>query len=133
MFVVAVASAIAAVVAGAALALGGAGPRVLGPLRAFALAAVVATVLGHLLPEAVEGGGALVLVAFAAALAAPGVIAKLVPHDHGVATELAYVSLLLHKVTDGVALGAAIAPGQPRHWDVIAARFTQILAGDTES
>jgi len=121
MFFFAIAAAVAAVVGGAALALGGAGPRVLGPLRAFALAAVIATVLGHLLPEAVEGGGALVLVAFGVALAAPGVIARAARHQHGVATELAYVSLLLHKVTDGVALGAAIAPGQPRHWDVIAA------------
>jgi uncharacterized membrane protein YraQ (UPF0718 family) len=88
---------------------------------------VVATVLAHLLPEAVEGGGALVLVAFAAALAAPGAIARIATwggggaHDHRLATELAYASLLLHKVTDGVALGAAVAPGQPRHWDVIAA------------
>jgi uncharacterized membrane protein YraQ (UPF0718 family) len=121
------ATAIAAVVGGAALALAGAGARVLGPLRAFALAAVIATVAGHLLPEAVDGGGALVLVAFAAALAAPGVITRLVSsgagaaHDHALATELAYVSLLLHKVTDGVALGVAAAPGPSRHWDVIAA------------
>jgi uncharacterized membrane protein YraQ (UPF0718 family) len=123
----AIASAVAAVVGGAALALAGAGPRVIAPLRAFALAAVIATVLGHLLPEAVAGRGAIVLIAFAAALVAPGVIARLAAHEgheHGhasFATELAYVSLLLHKLTDGVALGAALAPGQPRHWDVIAA------------
>src|SRR6185312_14272475 len=65
------------------------------------------------------------LVAFGAALAAPGVIARIAArgggHDHKRATELAYISLLLHKLTDGVALGAAMAPGQPRHWDVIAA------------
>jgi len=120
----ALAAALAAVLAGAALALGGAGPRVIAALRAFALAAVIATVVGDLLPEAVRAGGAAVLVAFAIALAAPGVMAQLASrggHDHGLATELAYVSLLLHKITDGVALGAALAPGQARHWDVIAA------------
>ncbi|MCE9580367.1 MAG: ZIP family metal transporter, partial [Deltaproteobacteria bacterium] len=126
----ALASMVVAVSAGAALALAGAGPRTLAPLRAFALAAVVATVVVHLLPEAIAAGGGAVLVAFAVALAVPGIFARIANlaasrgrpvRGQRLAAELAYASLLLHKVTDGIAVGAALAPGQPAHWDVIIA------------
>jgi hypothetical protein len=126
----ALASMVAAVAAGAALALAGAGPRTLAPLRAFALAAVIATVAVHLLPEAIADGGGAVLIGFAIALAVPGVVARIAnlaagrgraARGHRLAAELAYASLLLHKITDGIAVGAAVAPGQPHHWDVVVA------------
>jgi len=123
-----------AVVAGALLALSGAGARAMVPLRSFALAAVIATVIAHLLPEALAGGGRAVLLLFAAAVAAPGVLARLTARrgDHdmhrrddpaALAVELAYASLLLHKVTDGVALGTALGPSHlgHGHWDVVLA------------
>jgi uncharacterized membrane protein YraQ (UPF0718 family) len=124
-----------AVAAGAGLALGGMGNRAMVPLRSFALAAVVATVAVHLLPEALAEGGTAVLAVFAAAAVAPALLARLTSGkgDHdlhlgpsrgaGLAVELAYVSLLLHKVTDGVALASALGTSHAghHHWDVVLA------------
>jgi uncharacterized protein len=126
---------VVAVVSGAALALSGIGARAMVPLRSFALAAVVATVVAHLLPEALAEGGAGVLVVFALAAIAPALLARVGSGhgDHdlplgparggGFAVELAYASLLLHKVTDGVALGTAVGASHDGHdhWDVVLA------------
>jgi uncharacterized membrane protein YraQ (UPF0718 family) len=134
MWIAAITSCLA-VAAGAALALGGIGKRAMVPLRSFALAAVVATVAVHLLPEALGEGGTAVLAVFALAALAPAVLARLTSGkgDHdlhlgpsrgaGLAVELAYVSLLLHKVTDGVALASALGTSHAghHHWDVVLA------------
>lgn len=134
MWIAAITSCLA-VAAGAALALGGIGKREMVPLRSFALAAVVATVAVHLLPEALGEGGTAVLAVFALAALAPAVLARLTSGkgDHdlhlgpsrgaGLAVELAYVSLLLHKVTDGVALASALGTSHAghHHWDVVLA------------
>jgi uncharacterized membrane protein YraQ (UPF0718 family) len=134
MWIAAITSCLA-VAAGAALALGGIGKRAMVPLRSFALAAVVATVAVHLLPEALGAGGTAVLAVFALAALAPALLARVTSGkgDHdlhlgpsrgaGLAVELAYVSLLLHKVTDGVALASALGTSHAghHHWDVVLA------------
>jgi|GEM_PF-742743 len=95
------------------------------PLRVFALISVAAIVLLHLLPEAILGGGALVLVAFAIAFAAPALWPRFSrargrqPKADGRLTlEVAYISLLVHKLSDGIALGVVInqAGGLDGYW-----------------
>ncbi|MCC7536260.1 MAG: hypothetical protein IT379_08605, partial [Deltaproteobacteria bacterium] len=75
---VALALSILSVAAGALLATT---PRVravgLGPIRTFALSAAGIAVLGHLLPEAVDGLGVVAFFAFTGALAAPWLIERI--------------------------------------------------------
>jgi uncharacterized membrane protein YraQ (UPF0718 family) len=107
---VALAVPLVAVAAGTLLALaGGARPRVLVPVRSFALAAVLFVVVTHLLPEAIEAGGPWALVVFAAGVAAPQLIGRIgtsVGRHARVATELGFLGVVLHQIGDGLALGA---------------------------
>src|SRR5690606_20002842 len=89
--------------------------RILGPIRTFGLTASMAVVLLHLLPEAYAARGGLALIAFVAALLAPGVIRSAMgaltiwQNDKSaewVTLRITYVSLLVHSVADGVALAA---------------------------
>jgi uncharacterized membrane protein YraQ (UPF0718 family) len=85
----------------------------LGPLRSFAIAAVLATAVFQLLPESVSEVGAGALAAFAAALAVPSVIGGIArrvsprtAEGHTVwAIELGYIALLAHQLAEGLVLG----------------------------
>jgi hypothetical protein len=122
-------TAIVSVLVGAALGLVGSG-RVLGPIRALALGASIATVFGVLMPEAVAAGGALVLLPFCFGLLVPGLFERfgsgLVRADgHAVALELSYAGLLVHQLGDGLAMGAFAGEAHEghAHWEVLAAVF----------
>ncbi len=116
-----------AVTIGTSLArLGGAKPGILLPIRAFALAAVVTAVSLHLLPEALDGAGMIVLAAFAAGLWLPMLLARRrgardrLLHRR-LASELGFLAVLVHQVGDGLALGA-LGTGMHSghaHWDVL--------------
>ncbi|HPH66426.1 MAG TPA: hypothetical protein PLF40_11795, partial [Kofleriaceae bacterium] len=63
---------LASVVAGVLLTLAGAArPNVLLPLRSFAMAALLASVLMHLLPDAIAGAGGWTLLAFVGGIVLP--------------------------------------------------------------
>jgi uncharacterized membrane protein YraQ (UPF0718 family) len=110
---VALAVPLLAVAVGTLLALaGGASPRVLVPVRSFALAAVLVAVVTHLVPEAIAVGGPWTLAVFAAGVAAPSLLGKLGRNGgtktagHArVATELGFLGVVLHQIGDGLALG----------------------------
>lgn len=120
----ALAIALGSVAAGAAL--GALSSRVTkeatGPIQLFALSAAVAVVFAHLLPEAYREVGPASLVAFAIAMGTPlalDVITRHVrasdapghhPPGGDASLELGYGGLLVHKVGDGLALGAAAGP-----------------------
>ena len=135
---VAVLCAIASVALGAALGLA---PRVGRPLmsgvQTFAMAAGMAVVVVHLLPESAETLGAWAFAAFFAGAAAPLVVEAMLgghhhhdhhhdhlDHDHDdhghaaaldVATEMGYLGLLCHQLGDGIGLSmtglsAALGP-----------------------
>jgi uncharacterized membrane protein YraQ (UPF0718 family) len=116
---------IAALAIGTWMALAGAAqPRVLSPLRSFALASVLVAIALHLLPEALARGGPGVLAVFAVGVLAPSMLGRLVaavrgpggdPHG-ALATALGVAGVLLHQVSDGVALGSVA--GGDAHWDV---------------
>jgi hypothetical protein len=95
--------------AGALLGLGGR-VRSLGPLRTFALASALAVVLAQLLPDALGAIGLWALVLFVASLALPSLLgkasARLGRANGTIGLELGYAGLVLHKVADGVGLGA---------------------------
>lgn len=117
-----------AVTLGTALSvIGGSRPRVLLPIRAFALAAVVASVSLHLVPEALAAVGAWVLIAFAAGLWLPLWLGHLRRdlaergRHRQVASELGFAAVLVHQVGDGVALGAlgTSAGTAGANWDLL--------------
>ncbi len=94
-----------------------------GSLRTFAVAAVVAVVVVQMLPEAVEPLGGWGLLVFAAAAAAPGLLAPLVRRfarardvsRHGIGAELTFVGFLLHQVAEGLAVGTYATDGHAHH------------------
>jgi uncharacterized protein len=90
-----------------------------GPARTFAFVAALALALGELLPEALAAGGLATVLVFALGWGLPMVLER---HSrragHGGRSavsrwglEAGYVGLLVHKLGDGLALGAAMAPG----------------------
>ncbi|MFW5925117.1 MAG: hypothetical protein ACOCV4_03065 [Myxococcota bacterium] len=97
-----------------ALPAGGAG-RAVGPIQVFALSAALAVVGVHLLPEAYTEAGPLTVAVFLLAFGLPALVdwagERRRLRTHGTNTELGleigYVGLLVHKVGDGLALGAA--------------------------
>jgi hypothetical protein len=95
---------------------------VLAPVRAFAVAAVAVSIAVHLLPEAIDGAGLVVLVVAGAALLAPIVVGRVAAglgdRHRRIAAELGFVAVLLHQLTDGLALGAATGHGG-YHWDLL--------------
>lgn len=122
-------TAVFSVLVGASLGLVGPG-RALGPIRALALGASLATVFGVLIPEAVGDGGALALVPFFLGLLLPGLFERfsgslLRTEGHALGLELGYVGLLVHQLGDGLAMGAFAGPGHAGHghWEVLAAIF----------
>ena len=115
---------------GVAMALfGGAHPRVLSPLRSFALASVLVAIALHLLPEALATAGPAVLVVFVAGVALPSALSRIVgllgggsAAAHGpVAGALAIAGVLLHQAGDGLALASFTGPEHAGHvhWDVV--------------
>lgn len=114
---------IASVVAGTVLALMPRGRDAwMGPMRTFALVAALSVVVLHLLPEALSRVGAFAILAFLAGLLLPEMLGKLgvllwragksEPGENepdkrrDFALEASYFGLLLHRVGDGVGLGA---------------------------
>jgi uncharacterized membrane protein YraQ (UPF0718 family)/zinc transporter ZupT len=105
--------------------IGGARPRILLPIRGFALAAVVTSVAAHLVPEAMSAVGVGALVAFAVGLWLPHWLSqaqrRLAKHsDHRrIAAEVGFVAVLVHQVGDGLALGALGASARGANWDLL--------------
>jgi hypothetical protein len=106
--------------------------RLAGPLRTFALSAVLTVIFLHLLPEALSELGVIALGLFAVTSIVPAWV-RLVrgvwgaSHDaegavHG-GLVAGYVGLLVHHVGDGLGLGAyaALPGGVARHADVMLA------------
>jgi uncharacterized membrane protein YraQ (UPF0718 family) len=125
-----------AVTLGAVLSvIGGTRPRVLLPIRAFALAAVVTAVSIHLVPEALATAGPWSLLAFAFGLWLPLWLGHLRRdmaergRHRRIASELGFVAVLLHQVGDGVALGAlGTSAGDARaNWDVLVGIFAHTV------
>jgi len=123
-----------AVILGGLLALRGASGSVLNPLRSFAVAAIASTVALHILPEAIDVGGPLVLVVTFAALFGPRALTGLAvalrrgrgeapgpDRTRRAALEVAYLAIVLHKVSDGIGLGSAFGPAHEGHvhWGVL--------------
>jgi uncharacterized membrane protein YraQ (UPF0718 family) len=118
-----------AVTAGTALSvIGGPRPRILLPIRGFALAAVVTSVAAHLVPEAMmSSAGVWALLAFAVGLWLPLWLSQLRRDVAGsgkhrqIASELGFAAVLLHQVGDGVALGALGTSHHSGHsnWDLL--------------
>lgn len=91
----------------------------MGPIRTFALMAALSVVVLHLLPEALSMAGAWAILVFILGLLTPELLAKLgvfiwqARHDRpegnsrrDLALEASYFGLLLHRVGDGLGLGA---------------------------
>ncbi len=118
-----------AVAAGTALSvIGGPRPRVLLPIRAFALAAVVTSVVAHLVPDAMMSrAGVWALLAFAVGLWLPLWLSHLRRdmaergRHRRIASELGFAAVLLHQVGDGMALGAlgTSAISGHQNWDIL--------------
>jgi uncharacterized membrane protein YraQ (UPF0718 family) len=127
VFIALVATA-ASVLCGAVLTMmGAARPTVLLPLRSFAMAALLTSVLLHLLPEAVAEAGGWTLIAFVAGVILPNaltVLARPNARQRGHNTVIMVFGLggvLLHQLGDGIALGA-FSSGQHAshvHWDLV--------------
>jgi ZIP family zinc transporter len=100
-----------------------------GPLRSFALAAALAVVITHLVPEALSEIGAWGLLLLAFTVAAPAWLRLFRSgHDHGRhgahgALGAGYAGLMVHHVGDGLGLGAytALPGGALAHFDVLLA------------
>ncbi len=116
----AIAVTLASVLAGTLLALV---PRSrdlwMGPVRTFALMAALSVVVLHLLPEALSEAGAWAILVFIVGLLTPEMLAKVsmflwrAGHDappgqsrRDLALEASYVGVLVHRVGDGIGLGA---------------------------
>lgn len=103
--------------------------RFLDAVRTFAVVSSIAVVVGRLIPHAIDGAGPFVLTVVLAAFFTPWVIERLAnenpAHDHSstLGLELSYWGLVLHKIGDGVALGAITTPAHAghQHGDVVTA------------
>lgn len=120
-------TAFVSVLLGAALGMIGPG-RALGPVRALALGASLATVFGVLVPEAIVTAGGTVLLPFFLGLLVPGLFERfgrshLRTDGTALALELSYVGLILHQVGDGLAMGAFSSQDHQGHvhWEVLVA------------
>jgi uncharacterized membrane protein YraQ (UPF0718 family) len=137
--VLAIVIAIASVAAGAALGMWRREPDVAaGPVHTFALVAALVVVLTQLLPESLAALGFVAAPVFAAGLLLPSLLERLtsrwlgadaLPHDHHhpgghhhphgghnvIGLEVGYLGLLVHKVGDGLALGAYSSEAHSGH------------------
>ena len=110
---IAIAACVLSIALGAALGLlPGRKNRVLGAIRTFGLAAALAVVLTHLLPAAFHTLGLKTLPLFVAGFAFPWGLTRLLARhrkrsqaDH-IALEVDYAGLVLHRLGDGLAMGA---------------------------
>ncbi len=84
------------------------GPRVLGAIRTFALCAVFGVVALHLIPEALDRLGLLGVALFGLGFGVPALVESLSPRAsaHSRSAELGFVGLLVHQLSDGLALWA---------------------------
>jgi hypothetical protein len=121
---------VGSVSAGAALGLLAPGRgRWLDAIRTFAVVSSVAVVVGRLVPDAIRAGGPWVLLAVAVAFLTPWLIERIAKedpeHDHSstMGLELSYWGLMIHKIGDGLALGAFTmgAHAGHHHGDVLTA------------
>ncbi|MBP9085029.1 MAG: permease [Kofleriaceae bacterium] len=137
--VISLVATLASVFAGVLMTLvGAARPTVLLPLRSFAMAALLASVLLHLLPDAIAGAGGATLLAFVAGLVLPNLFSALrawrspTPrrhaHDHlpalghrNLVLLFGISGVLLHQMGDGLALGAFSSGPHAGHvhWDLV--------------
>ena len=91
----------------------GLGDRLKGPLQAFAVAAALAVVLTHLLPESIESiGMVLALGLFLLGMIGPMLIELLshrydTGHGHALDLELGYLGLAAHQMLHGLQIGAS--------------------------
>ncbi len=98
---------------------------ILAPVRAFAVVAVAAAIALHILPEAIDGGGWAVVIVALVGLIAPIVLGRATAaielRHRRVAAELGYVAVLVHQLSDGLALGTATGGGHGdhTHWDLL--------------
>ena len=137
--VISLVATLASVFAGVLMTLvGAARPTVLLPLRSFAMAALLASVLLHLLPDAIAGAGGATLLAFVAGIVLPNIFSSLRAwrspatkrhaHDHlpaqghrNLVLLFGISGVLLHQMGDGLALGAfssGLHAGHV-HWDLV--------------
>ena len=137
--VISLVATLASVFAGVVLTLvGAARPTVLLPLRSFAMAALLASVLLHLLPDAIAGAGGATLLAFVAGIVLPNLVSSLrawrspTPrrhaHDHlpgrghrNLVLLFGISGVLLHQMGDDLALGAFSSGPHAGHvhWDLV--------------
>ncbi len=84
------------------------GPRVLGAIRTFALCAVLGVVALHLIPEALDRLGVLGVLLFVIGLGVPALVERVGPRAsaHSRSAELGFAGLLVHQLSDGLALWA---------------------------
>lgn len=84
------------------------GPRVLGAIRTFALCAVLGVVALHLVPEALDHLGLTGGFLFAAGFGLPALAERFGPRSsaHSRSAELGFVGLVVHQLSDGLALWA---------------------------
>lgn len=129
-----------AVTLGTALAFTPRGARHMGPVRTFALMAALSVVVLHLLPEAMEVLGGWALAAMFVGVAAPSSVERIGRfwwrHKEAsgeqtrgiVALEVGYAGLLVHRMGDGLSIGAysgALRGGV--HVDVVLAVAAHIV------
>ena len=103
--------------------------RLLDAVRTFAIVSAVAVVVGRLIPHALEGGGPLTLLVVVVAFVTPSLIEHISgedpEHDHTstLGLEIGYWGLVLHKIGDGMALGAftTAAHADHGHGDLVTA------------
>ncbi len=137
--VISLVATLASVFAGVLMTVAGAArPSVLLPLRSFAMAALLASVLLHLLPDAIAGAGGATLLAFVAGIVLPNLFSSLrawrspTPkrhaHDHApppghrnLVLLFGISGVLLHQIGDGLALGAFSSGPHAGHvhWDLV--------------
>lgn len=84
------------------------GPRVLGAIRTFALCAVLGVVALHFIPESLQRLGWMGGLLFGLGLGLPALAERLGPRASAGkrGAELGFLGLLLHQVSDGLALWA---------------------------
>lgn len=116
----------------------------MGPARTFALTAALAIVLMHLMPESLHAIGGWGFLGFLGGLLAPGLLERLGAllwsarpdakrSNRDLALEAGYAGLLLHRVGDGVGLGAftgelQLSPGSGGVIAALAAHAVPVVA-----
>jgi hypothetical protein len=113
--------AVVSVALGAGVGLASRGP--VPGIQTFAVVSALVVVVGQLLPDATAGWGALGLLPFLAGVALPSVLERVSGRVGRDALWLPFGALLLHKIGDGLGLGAygGAAHADHHHWDLLLA------------